>query len=97
MSHYETKDEMTDRIIELLVKAEPITEEEREELQDLGQAVLVVALVQSTGIDIDKAIDIIDKAGTMKLSYRDGSLEITQTADNYGPDGVAVTIEEGTQ
>lgn len=93
---YSSTDEMSDRITELLLKGEPITDEEREEMTDLAQTVLVVALVRSTGIDVDKAIDIIDRAGTMKLSYVNGSLEITQTADDHGPDGVAVTIEEST-
>lgn len=92
------RDELSDRIIELMRKGENVTEEEREELTDLAQTMLVVALVQSTGIDIDKAIDIIDKAGTMNISYRNGSLEITQTADTYDPTtDVAVSIEESNQ
>lgn len=99
IDEYHSSDDISDRIIELLNKGERITEEERDEMTDLAQATLVIALVKSTGIDVNKAIDIIDKAGTLRISHHNGDLEITQTAveyDEHDDSQTAITIEERT-
>lgn len=97
IDEYKNTDEISDRIIELINKGEWITQEDRDELQDLAQSLLVVALVRSTGIDIDTAVVIVDKSGTLNISYRDGELSVTQTAEDYDEHDdsqIAVSIEE---
>lgn len=79
---YANDDEVTARIIELLHRGEHVTAEEREELQDLAQALLIVAFARR-GIDMDVAVDLIDRGCTLNIAYTaDGRLEITQVNDD---------------